>query len=84
MLNLLEKVTKYLKEKGQDVPVDIKKLISSRNWSDMTCIVLERLFNHRQPYLDWNCTGSQRPISYLLLLLLWMKIHGPFQKKRFL
>ena len=47
MTNLLEEVTKYLKEKGQDVPDNIKKLISSRNWSDMTCIVLERLFNHR-------------------------------------
>ena len=33
--------------------------------------------------MDWNCTGSQRPISYLLLLLLWMKIHGPFQKDGF-
>ena len=47
MTILLEEVTKYLKEKGQDVPDNIKKLISSRNWSDMTCIVLERLFNHR-------------------------------------
>ena len=85
MPNLLEQVTKYLKEKekGQYVPDGIRKLISSRNWSDMTSIELERLFDRRQPYLDWNCTGSQSPISYLLLLLLWMKIHGPFQKDGF-
>ena len=79
MPNLLKQVTEYFKKKEQDVPVDIKKVISLTE-GNMTCFALERLFDRSQPYLDSNSTGSQNPISYLLLLLLWMKIHGPFPK----
>jgi len=84
MPNLLEQVTEFFKKKEQDVSVDIKNVISSitssKKRSDITSFALEMLFDNRQPYLDSNSTGSYSPISSLLLLLLWMKIHGPFSK----
>ena len=86
MTALLEEIKNHLKKNGKEkITPEIKPLVdlitnSKRKGLSISDLLFERLFDSKKPYWDSNSTGTHNPIYNLLLLLMWMKIHGPFHK----
>ena len=80
---MYQKVCDYFNQNGKQIPPNIRLIIDSITKNKKLYIsefLFTRLFNPQKPFLNSNSIGSQNTISNLLLLFLWMKIHGPFPK----
>ena len=85
---ILKKVKAFLQTKGRSITPEIQNIIDlitnpKNKGLYISELLLTRLFDSQKPFLNSNRIGSQNPIYNLLLLLLWMKIHGPFPKRGF-